>query len=48
VSGLYCSYAFNLPIGAAIVCVLGVALLLVRVLMPLLPAKKAAVAVQNN
>ena len=29
VSGLYCSYAFNWPIGAAVVCVLGAALLLV-------------------
>ena len=27
VTGLYCSYSFNLPIGAAIVCVLGAALL---------------------
>jgi len=31
VTGLYCSYAFNWPIGAAIVCVLGAMLLLVRV-----------------
>jgi zinc/manganese transport system permease protein len=31
VSGLYCSYAFNLPIGAAIVCLLGLILLLVRI-----------------
>ncbi len=28
VTGLYCSYQFNLPIGAAIVCVLGAALIL--------------------
>jgi zinc/manganese transport system permease protein len=31
VSGLYCSYAFNLPIGAAIVCLMGLILLLVRI-----------------
>jgi len=31
VTGLYCSYTFNWPIGAAIVCVLGATLLLVRV-----------------
>jgi zinc/manganese transport system permease protein len=31
VTGLYCSYTFNWPIGAAIVCVLGAMLLLVRV-----------------
>lgn len=30
-SGLYCSYKFNLPIGAAIVCLLGLMLLLVRI-----------------
>lgn len=29
-TGLYCSYTFNLPIGAAIVCVLGSVLLVVR------------------
>jgi len=44
VSGLYCSYAFNLPIGAAIVCVLGVALLGVRVLVAFLPRAKAGEA----
>ena len=31
VTGLYCSYTFNWPIGAAIVCVLGAMLLLVRI-----------------
>lgn len=31
VAGLYCSYTFNWPIGATIVCVLGTMLLLVRV-----------------
>lgn len=31
VTGLYCSYTFNWPIGAAIVCLLGAMLLLVRI-----------------
>lgn len=31
VGGLYCSYTFSLPIGATIVCLLGLILLLVRI-----------------
>lgn len=40
-TGLYCSYTFNWPIGAAIVCVLGLILLLVRISVALRPERRS-------